>query len=88
MYKLYTIKIKKAKYLQHALQDITGRDILIHMNTLTTIINSINQNINEEIIDDLTKSVGIDHNSAVKMVTEFEDFNLWLSAQENPVLDF
>ena len=74
--------------MQHTLQENTGRDILIHMNTLTTIINSINQNINEEIIDDLTKTVGIDHGTAVKMVTEFEDFDLWLSAEQNPVLDF
>lgn len=58
------------------------------MNTLTTIINSIKQNINEEIIDDLTNSLGIDHGNAVKMVTEFEDFDLWLSAEENPVNNF
>jgi len=30
----------------------------------------------------------MDHESAVKMVTEFEDFDLWLSAEENPVTDF
>ena len=58
------------------------------MNTLKTIINSINQTINEEIIDDMTKVLGVDHQSAVKMVTEFEDFDLWLSADENPVTDF
>jgi aromatic ring-opening dioxygenase catalytic subunit (LigB family) len=58
------------------------------MNTLTTIINSINQNINEEIIDDLTSNLGFDHGTAVKMVTEFEDFDLWLSAEKNPVQNF
>ncbi len=62
--------------------------ILFTMNTLKTIINSINQTINEEIIDDMTKVLGVDHQSAVKMVTEFEDFDLWLSAEENPVTDF
>ncbi len=61
---------------------------LFTMNTLKTIINSINQTINEEIIDDMTKVLGFDHQSAVKMVTEFEDFDLWLSAEENPVTDF
>ena len=59
--------------------------IIEAMNTLTTIINSINQNINEEIIDDLTTNLGFDHGVAVKMVTEFEDFDLWLSAENNPV---
>jgi len=58
------------------------------MNTLNTIISSINQTINEEIIDDITKVLGVEYNSAVKMVTEFEDFDLWLSAEENPVSDF
>lgn len=58
------------------------------MNTLNTIISSINQSINEEIIDDLTNVLGTDHESATKMVTEFEDFDLWLSAEENPVSDF
>ena len=32
--------------------------------------------------------MGFNHGTAVKMVTEFEDFNLWLSAEENPVTDF
>jgi len=58
------------------------------MNTLKTIISSINQTINEETIDDITKVLDMDHESAVKMVTEFEDFDLWLSAEENPVTDF
>lgn len=58
------------------------------MNTLNTIISSINQTINEEIIDDITKVLGVEYSSAVKMVTEFEDFDLWLSAEENPVSDF
>jgi len=62
--------------------------ILFIMNTLKTIISSINQTINEETIDDITKVLDMDHESAVKMVTEFEDFDLWLSAEENPVTDF
>ena len=74
--------------MHFVLQIQTGRDILITMNTLKTIINSINQNINEEIIEDLTSTLGFNHGTAVKMVTEFEDFNLWLSAEENPVTDF
>lgn len=53
------------------------------MNTLNTIINSINQNINESVIDDLTK-IGFSHKEATKLVVE-NNFSLVEDALENPV---
>lgn len=54
-----------------------------NMNTLNTIINSINQNINESVIDDLTK-IGFSHKEATKLVVE-NNFSLVDDALENPV---
>jgi hypothetical protein len=53
------------------------------MTTLNTIINGSLQAINEQIIDDLM-GLGYDHASAVKVVTEFEGFDLVADANENP----
>jgi hypothetical protein len=56
------------------------------MNTLTTIINSMSQTINENVIDDLTK-VGFSHPEAVKMVVE-NDFDFAASSDEFPADNF
>ena len=56
------------------------------MNTLSTILNSMDQAINETVIDDLT-SVGFSHAEAVKVVIE-NDFDLIVSAESLPVDQF
>jgi hypothetical protein len=56
------------------------------MNTLTTILNSMDQAINETVIDDLSK-LGFSHNEAVKVVVE-NDFDMIISAEINPVDQF
>ena len=56
------------------------------MNTLTTIINSIDQTINENVIDELSK-LGYSHNDAVKVVVE-SDFDIMTSAEEFAVEAF
>ena len=56
------------------------------MNTLTTIINSMKQTVNETVIDDLT-SFGINHSEAVKMVVE-NDFDFSSSTDLFPAEDF
>jgi hypothetical protein len=53
------------------------------MNTITTIINSMSQQINEDAIDTLV-NFGISHNDAVKTVIE-SDFDLIQSVESNPV---
>lgn len=53
------------------------------MNTITTIINSMHQQINEEAIDTLV-SLGVNHTDAVKTVVE-SDFDLIQSVESNPV---
>lgn len=53
------------------------------MTTLNTIVNGSLQAINEQIIDDLL-DLGFDHAAAVKVVTEFEGFDLIADANENP----
>ena len=52
------------------------------MNTLNTIINSISQNINETVIDELT-TIGFSHKEAVKVVVE-NDFDMIMSAELFP----
>jgi len=56
------------------------------MNTLTTILNSMDQAINETVIDELT-SVGFSHTEAVKVVVE-NDFDIVASADALPVEQF
>jgi hypothetical protein len=58
----------------------------VTMNTLTTIIDSIDQAINESVIDDLSK-LGYSHTEAVKVVVE-TDFDITASAEEFPVEAF
>lgn len=53
------------------------------MNTTAIITNSIVQTINEGIIDDLVK-LGYPHDEAVKVVTEFDGFDLNQDVLENP----
>jgi hypothetical protein len=57
------------------------------MNTLNTLTNSILQVINESTIDSLI-DLGYNHDSAVKIVTEFDGYDFALDAMENPVTDF
>ena len=61
-------------------------DIVTTMNTLNTIINSISQNINENVIEGLT-SVGFSNQEATKVVVE-ESFSIVNDALENPVETF
>jgi predicted urease superfamily metal-dependent hydrolase len=56
------------------------------MNTLNTIINSISQNINENVIEGLSQ-VGFSHKEATKLVVE-NSFSLADDAMENPVESF
>ena len=56
------------------------------MNTLNTIINSMSQTINENVIDDLSK-IGFSHQEAVKMVIE-NDFDFVASTDSSPAENF
>ena len=56
------------------------------MNTLNTIINSMSQTINENVIDDLS-TIGFSHQEAVKMVIE-NDFDFAASTDSFPVENF
>jgi hypothetical protein len=56
------------------------------MNTLNTIINSISQNINENVIEGLSQ-VGFSHKEATKLVVE-NNFSLVEDSVENPVESF
>lgn len=47
----------------------------------------MSQSVNESIIEDLV-ALGIEHDQAVKMVIQDEDFDLWADAMENPASDF
>jgi hypothetical protein len=51
------------------------------MNQLNILTNSVLQVINEGIIDDLM-SLGYDHESAVKVVTEFDSYDFIADAEE------
>jgi hypothetical protein len=53
------------------------------MNTLDILTNSIIQTINEEIIQDLI-NIGYDHNTAVKVVTEYDGYDFMMDAELNP----
>jgi len=57
------------------------------MNTLNQLTNSIVNKINEQTINDLV-STGFDRERAVKVVTEFEDFDLIQDSIDNEVTDF
>jgi hypothetical protein len=54
-------------------------------NTLDTIINSMIIEMNEEIIDNLTGTLGYSREEAAKVVTEYSDFDLSAHAAEFPV---
>lgn len=56
-------------------------------NTLDTIINSMIIEINEDIIDNLTATLGFSRDEAAKVVTEYSDFDLSAHAAEFPVTD-
>jgi len=60
---------------------------MVKMNTLNQITSSIVSKINEQTINDLV-ATGFDHDTAVKVVTEFEDFDLVQDPIENEVTDF
>lgn len=57
------------------------------MNTLNQITTGIVNKINEQTINDLI-STGFSQERAVKVVTEFEDFDLVQDSIENEVIDF
>lgn len=57
------------------------------MNTLSLITNSVIQQINEQTIDDLL-NMGFSHERAVKLVTEFDEFDLVQDSIDNPVENF
>jgi len=56
------------------------------MKTLNTIINSISQNINENVIEGLSQ-VGFSHKEATKLVVD-NSFSLVEDSVENPVESF
>jgi flagellar capping protein FliD len=56
------------------------------MTITTTIFNSMSQNINDSAVNELT-AFGVSQDEAVKFVLE-SDFDLILSANENPVIQF
>ena len=73
--------------MQNNLHRIQRKGIIFTMNTITEIINNINETINQNIIDDLlTLDFGIE--DATKIVTQFEDFDLFADVENNPVNDF
>lgn len=57
------------------------------MTTATSIFNSMRQNINESVIDDLT-NLGLAHEDAVKVVVASDDFDIVASGLDNPVVQF
>jgi hypothetical protein len=59
------------------------QDTITAMNTLNTLTNSVLQVINEGIIDDLL-DLGYDHESAIKVVTEFDGYDFVMDAEDNP----
>jgi len=73
--------------MQKNLHRIQRKGIIFTMNTITEIINNINETINQNIIDDLlTLDFGFE--DATKIVTQFEDFDLFADVENNPVNDF
>lgn len=46
------------------------------MDTLTKIINETINSMNSEIAEDLVIKYGFDYNEAIKVVTDFNDFEL------------
>jgi len=73
--------------MQNKLHIGKRKGIIFTMNTLTTIINSINETINKNIIDDLL-DLDFGSEEATKMVTQFEDFDLFADVENNPVSNF
>lgn len=73
--------------MQDNLHRTKRKGIIFTMNTLTTIINNINQTINQNIIDDLL-TLDFGNEEATKIVTQFEDFDLFADVENNPVNDF
>lgn len=57
------------------------------MNTLNKLTAGIVSKINEQTINDLI-STGFDHDRAVKVVTEFDDFDLVQDSIDNEVTEF
>jgi hypothetical protein len=47
----------------------------------------MHQSVNESIIDDLV-DLGFDHTEAVKMVVQYDDFDLFVDSLENPADQF
>lgn len=73
--------------MQEDLHRTKRKGIIFTMNTLTTIINNISETINQNIIDDLL-TLDFGNEEATKIVTQFEDFDLFADVENNPVNDF
>lgn len=73
--------------MQENLHLTKRKGIIFTMNTLTTIINNISETINQNIIDDLL-TLDFGNEEATKIVTQFEDFDLFADVENNPVNDF
>lgn len=54
--------------------------------TIETLINTINMEINENVIKGLT-SLGYAHEEATKLVNEYADFDIVADAQKFPVIE-
>lgn len=84
---LYFINKKNTKKSPtNRLQSQKADGKITTMNTLNTLINSISQTINENVIDSL-ESQGFTHREATKMVVE-SNFSLVEDSIDNPVESF
>jgi len=62
--------------LQRELQPTPKESIISTMDTLTQIINEAINEMNQNIAEDLVVNFGLDYNEAIKVVTDFNDFEL------------
>lgn len=62
--------------MQRELQPTPKESIISTMDTLTQIINEAINEMNQNIAEDLVVNFGFDYNEAIKVVTDFNDFEL------------
>lgn len=62
--------------MQRELQPTPKESIISTMDTLTQIINEAINEMNQNIAEDLVVNFGLDYNEAIKVVTDFNDFEL------------
>ena len=58
------------------MQPTPKESIISTMDTLTQIINEAINEMNQNIAEDLVVNFGLDYNEAIKVVTDFNDFEL------------